>query len=538
MIPTVENVSKTSQKQIKSLFNLFHAGQMTEVVQACRQLLKTSPHSLAVINILGAALQGLGKLEEAVRAYDKVIQLKPDSAETHSNRGVALNDLGKFEEALESCEKAIRFKPDFAEAYSNRGNTLKNLGRVDEALESCDAAIKLKPDFPETYIIRGAILKELGQLSDALAEFDKAIQLNPNSAEAYSNHGATLQNLGHLNEAIASYEQALIIDPNSIAALNNSGSALKKLGQIDKALKRYKRAISISPYENISNYELATIFLKSKKFEQAIHHYRQSKHKDWEENILLCLYKLERYRDFKSLLHRIINKGKVSPLLATLSQHYSQNFEVKNLCNFCDSPLDYVLHKQVPELIENKGQLTKDLLHDIKNAKIATRTQGLLFSGIQSSGNLLNRPEKSFKKLSVIIKKRIEKYYLSHKDIDNRFIKYFPKHIEFLNSWYIKIQSGGYLRSHIHEHSWISGAVYLVIPESATNSTKGAIELSTHGDDYPKLHNRFTTEIIPLRTGDIVFFPSSLFHRTTPFVSNEERICIAFDIKTDLSSRA
>ena len=60
----MENVSKASQKQIKSLINLFHAGQMTEVVQACRQLLKTSPHSLAVINILGAALQELGKLEE------------------------------------------------------------------------------------------------------------------------------------------------------------------------------------------------------------------------------------------------------------------------------------------------------------------------------------------------------------------------------------------------------------------------------------------------------------------------------------------
>ena len=534
----MENVSKTLQNQIKSLINLFHAGQMTEVVQACRQLLKTSPHSLAVINILGAALQALGKLEEAVGAFDKAIQLKPDSAETHSNRGVALNDLGKFEEALESCEKAIRLKPDFAEAYSNRGNTLRNLGRVNEALESCDTALKLKPDLPAIHIIRGAILKELGQLSDALAEYDKAIQFNPNSAEAYTNHGATLQDLGQLNEALASYEQALVIDPNSIAALNNSGSALKKLGQIDKALKRYKRAISISPYENISNYELATIFLKSRKFEQAIHHYRQSKHKDWEENILLCLYKLERYRDFKSLLHRITNKGKVSPLLATLSQHYSQNFKVEIPYNFCNSPLDYVLHKQVPELIENKGQLTKDLLHDIKHAKIATRTQGLLTSGTQSSGNLLNRPEISFNKLSLIIKKMIQQYYESHRNIDNQFIKYFPKHIEFLNSWYIKIQSGGYLRSHIHEHSWISGAVYLVIPESATNSTKGAIELSTHGDDYPKLHNRFTTEIIPLRTGDIVFFPSSVFHRTTPFVSNEERICIAFDIKTDLSTRA
>ena len=87
--------------------------------------------------------------------------------------------------------------------------------------------------------------------------------------------------------------------------------------------------------------------------------------------------------------------------------------------------------------------------------------------------------------------------------------------------------------SHIHEHGWISGAVYLVIPESAKNSTNGAIELSTHADDYPKLHDQFTTKIVPLKTGDIVFSPSSAFHRTTPFISNEERICIAFDIKSE-----
>ena len=35
----------------------------------------------------------------------------------------------------------------------------------------------------------------------------------------------------------------------------------------------------------------------------------------------------------------------------------------------------------------------------------------------------------------------------------------------------------------------------------------------------------------PVKVGDVVFFPSSVFHRTIPFSSNEERICIAFDVK-------
>ena len=30
--------------------------------------------------------------------------------------------------------------------------------------------------------------------------------------------------------------------------------------------------------------------------------------------------------------------------------------------------------------------------------------------------------------------------------------------------------------------------------------------------------------------GDIVLFPSSLFHRTLPFRADADRVCIAFDI--------
>ena len=38
-------------------------------------------------------------------------------------------------------------------------------------------------------------------------------------------------------------------------------------------------------------------------------------------------------------------------------------------------------------------------------------------------------------------------------------------------------------------------------------------------------------KIVLTEKGKVVFFPSSVFHRTIPFKSNEERICIAFDVK-------
>ena len=38
-------------------------------------------------------------------------------------------------------------------------------------------------------------------------------------------------------------------------------------------------------------------------------------------------------------------------------------------------------------------------------------------------------------------------------------------------------------------------------------------------------------ENIEIEQGDIILFPSSIFHKTIPFVLDENRITLAFDIK-------
>jgi predicted 2-oxoglutarate/Fe(II)-dependent dioxygenase YbiX len=68
-------------------------------------------------------------------------------------------------------------------------------------------------------------------------------------------------------------------------------------------------------------------------------------------------------------------------------------------------------------------------------------------------------------------------------------------------------------------------------PKKTKTQDEGAIELSTHGDDYPIINDDFPKKVIKPKEGDVIFFPSSVFHRTIPFESDEERICIAFDLK-------
>ena len=41
---------------------------------------------------------------------------------------------------------------------------------------------------------------------------------------------------------------------------------------------------------------------------------------------------------------------------------------------------------------------------------------------------------------------------------------------------------------------------------------------------------KFDKKSVDVYKGDLVLFPSSLFHHTVPFKSNEERVTFAFDI--------
>ncbi|MDO8962517.1 MAG: 2OG-Fe(II) oxygenase family protein, partial [Methylophilus sp.] len=191
--------------------------------------------------------------------------------------------------------------------------------------------------------------------------------------------------------------------------------------------------------------------------------------------------------------------------------------------------LDFVYHRAIPELAENSALLQR-LLHDIHHADIAERKQARLTNGKQSAGNLFKRPEASFKALSELIKRAFVDYRNYYGNKDCALITHFPETLEFTSSWYVKMQQGGHLNAHIHEIGWISGAVYLAMPES-TDPREGAFEYGTHGDEYPQLHTDFPTAYVKPKVGDIVLFPSSLFHRTIPFNAQQERICIAFDLK-------
>jgi hypothetical protein len=125
----------------------------------------------------------------------------------------------------------------------------------------------------------------------------------------------------------------------------------------------------------------------------------------------------------------------------------------------------------------------------------------------------------------------IDHYRALYAGADCTFISHFPTELAFESAWTIRMQEGGHLDGHIHETGWLSGVVYLDLPPRPQGSDEGCISFSLHGDNYPRDHTDFAQRTLSIEPGDIVLFPSSLFHRTIPFSASTERVCIAFDLQ-------
>ena len=491
-----------SAQEIQPVLQLLNAGNLVGAESAATKLVTVYPNTFILHHVLALAFDGQAKFLQAAKSYAAALAIQPNTPNLLFNQGIALTHIGELDEAIASYQKAIALKPTFFEAHGNLGT----------------------------------VLQMQGKLNEAIACYQRGLKINPQDARGHFNLGTALRDNGQLDEAVASYQKAIAIFPNYTDAYNNLGETLRDQGNMDAAISAYQKALSLNPQHPRANYNMAEFLYLAKRYDEALPFFKISQFDDWQARSLYCLYKAERFEDFKNTLDNLAaTERHTSPFISTLATHYAINFGVENTYNFCKNAFDFVYQKSIPVLATPNSILLADLLHDINNTEIAERKQGRLHYGTQSAGNLFKRPEASFQTLAALIKQAFLDYKQTYVNANCELIQSFPSHLEFTSSWYVKMRQGGHLDPHIHEIGWISGAVYLAMPTQKKQANEGAFEYGLHGDTYPILpplnSASFKIESVMPNVGDIVLFPSSLFHRTVPFSGDESRICIAFDLK-------
>ena len=197
--------------------------------------------------------------------------------------------------------------------------------------------------------------------------------------------------------------------------------------------------------------------------------------------------------------------------------------------NFCPNPIDFIHITSLSSYVSDSVEFVDDLVEELNNIEIIWEPAGkATIGGFQSltKRNLFENPPSKIAQLKSIIASGIEKYYSRFKNEECTFIKNFPA-TRNLWGWTVKLKQQGHQNAHIHPSGWLSGVIYLKVVPSL-GKDEGAIEFSLNGTHYHDANSR--SLIFEPKVGDMVFFPSSLHHKTIPFSTDADRMIVSFDL--------
>ena len=409
--------------------------------------------------------------------------------------GALYGASGRNSEAVNAYQTAVALSPQDAEAFTNLGATLKELGRLDEAEASYMQAIVLKPDLAEAHCNLGNTLKELGRLDEAEASYKQAIELKPDFALAYYNLGATLKELGRLDEAEASYTQAIALKPNFSEAIRSRWLLLFSEKRYEAALKDADLCIS-------------------------------------KGDIQLDLTSLYALGRIEEIYKRIENKSQIDGeniSIAAFAAFFAESEKKNTAYKFCPNPIDFIHVFNISSHLGNSSEFIREVIGELDNVKTIWEPYGRsAIKGFVTDGkfNLFTSTSGKLAQLKAIIVDEIDAYLLKFREESCSYIKKWPSKFN-LHGWHVVLKQQGYQKAHIHSSGWLSGVIYLKVVPSL-GKDEGAIEFSLNGEHYCDVQSSSLT--FQPELGDIVFFPSSLHHRTIPFMTDTDRVTVSFDL--------
>ncbi len=522
--------AKPRQRDIRNLTALYQSGHLAEAEEKAKSLIERFPQALSVHRILSAALASQGKFSEAAASLQRVIEIDPGQAEMHNNLGVVLVHQGRLTEAVASYNAALSIRPEYPDAYVNLGVAMIRGGDPQGAVSHFERALQVDALSAAAYGNMGDAWQKMGRPDKAVELCNRSLKISPNNGAVHSFLGNALRDQGDLEGAAASYRRALDFI-TGIAELHcNFGGILLDLGARDEAIASYKRALEINPDVPEAHFNLGNAFWAHGRHDEALQHYDSAGTREAAATALERLYTLGRLDEFNARLRVLCEADPDNIYAATVSAFAAHQLSSNNIFPFCKDPLRFVHVEDISSRLGSLANFTDTLLKESGAALSVWQPPGKTTNnGFQTSGDLFAFGTPSLERLKYVILEQVENYRAKFAGAADGLVSRWPRKSK-LTGWHVRLLSSGYQDAHVHPTGWLSGVFYVRVP-NGLGAGEGDIEFSLHGYDLPVRSKDIPTRRHSPKAGELVLFPSSLFHRTTPFVADDERHCIAFDLE-------
>jgi uncharacterized protein (TIGR02466 family) len=536
------HTSASHEIAVHALAEMYAAGSYRQVETGAAALIRENPGLFAAHLLLAHAYLSQNMAVEAREAFHRALRIEPQNAQSHTGLARALIFLGEFHAAMESCRNALQADPLYWDAEVAMADALLELGHWKKAADRYRKVLAAdEPPIADVFLGLGISLQRLGRLTESLEWFERAINLDPDHDSGYCNFANSLAFLGKSEEAIEYYQRAMAISPGTAALHVNLASAYLGCGRLENAIACSRRALELAPpgsnpasdlVSDEAHGLLGDALRYMGRFEEAFHHYKMQQVPNDAGKALECAYLAGHWTEYQSLLESLSEDQATNIRAAAVSNFVALQRKDAPSYSFCPKPMAYIRHRNIAALFGDFDNFCTSLLDEASVIDSVWNPPGnSTHGGFQSSENLFNLETPRIDALERILKACIQDYFGQFQDSIDPYVSRRPQALK-LSGWIVRLRKSGRQEAHIHPSGWLSGVLYLRVPDFRSKE-EGAISFQMSGYDYPPGDDPTPQTLYQPSKGDLVLFPSCLFHKTLPFDMDEERISVAFDLQPD-----
>jgi tetratricopeptide (TPR) repeat protein len=554
------------------------SGKIAAALAALELACKHAPQDIEILNSLGLAYAESGDGARAKVLYAALLQKHPRHINAYLNWADTEARSGDTTAALEILQRAASIDPLDARIWLGVGDVHQQIGTLEKAVQAYELALKASPNLAVAHHSLGLTYAALHDLENAITQYGHARKAGLVNPALDYNEAVTLSRQGDFYAATELMRRVSQADPDNIQA------------HILQADYGWQAGIYASPCSSIIE-AAQRLGSQSPLYRAAIKRTLQARAFHEALNLIECAPKalqvspefsaaraniLSETGDFKAAdeiydgLHAFIHQS--GSALSTYARHLLKKGKPELAELACQSalllepdlqiaqsylgvawrmqndPREYWLHDydtavfSVPLTVpENYRDLPdflatlRKLLSEFHNANKAPVDQSVR-GGTQTLEHLFTRRNPEISQLRLSIEKVLNAIFSKMTaDPTHPFLRRIPRgenNFIFSGAWSVQLAAQGYHLNHMHNEGWLSSACYISLPSEMTsaaeNNHEGWLQLGSPpaemGLDLPP---RRLVKPVP---GNVVLFPSSMWHGTLPFQSNTPRLSVAFDV--------
>lgn len=553
-----------------------NVGDLTGALACFQRAYSGSQGAPAIGNILANTLAAADRHEEALQLFSAIIAQHPDFLDAHVNRAITAEEAGDAEKGLILIGESLRRFPAHARLKAVEGSLLKNCGRSAEALAALDAAIVAEPTRGKTHLHRGIVLRSLDRADEALAAYRQAEQHGVQTEILQPLRAAALLELGEVEAARAIYESILASGDED----NEAGAALARLkteylGSEDP-LDHWVELVRKNPNDAVAWSRLLSGRMEYKHWHRLCEEGRDAfKRFPGNPEIEFLSAMGEAWGGNRAIgVDRLAGLAAKAPRSASLATSLAEVYltvgeprraEAEALQATQLAPLDQsgwtwlaTAWRMLDDprefwLCDYERFVVKIALddreagigHEEFAAEVAAVLEKLhatrfapgnqsLRAGTQTSGFLFGRQDPVLDRFKLELQRGVASATQAFvSDLSHPLLSRRTQSVAISGAWSVRLRGGeGHHVPHFHSDGWISSAYYAHLPQGMGQTGKP-------GDDGGFIHFGAPPEHLGLalkprlsvkpEVGNLVMFPSYMWHGTVPFSGEGTRLTAAFD---------